>query len=141
MFKLDDEFLENVGLAALPETQRGLFLQSTYEELELRVGTALSRGLSDAQMEEFEAIIDRIPDCVIAWIERNAPDFANDPTYQKMEEALAEHTQPTHILCEFAATKWLDTNRPDYQAVVAEEFGKISAEIKSRAADILAGYR
>ena len=59
MFRLDDQFLKDIGLDGLPEEQKKPFLQHIYSELELRVGTRLSDGLSDTQLEEFEKIIDR----------------------------------------------------------------------------------
>ena len=59
MFQLDDKFLADIGLNDLPDEQKQAFLQHIYEELELRVGTRLSDGLSDQQLEEFEKIIDR----------------------------------------------------------------------------------
>ena len=59
MFQLDEKFLEDIGLNDLPEEQKKPFLQHIYDELELRVGTKLSDGMSDEQLEEFESIIDR----------------------------------------------------------------------------------
>ena len=53
MFQLDENFLNDIGLGSLPEAQKKPFLQHIYEELELRVGTRLSDGLSDEQLEEF----------------------------------------------------------------------------------------
>ncbi len=51
MFQLDDKFLQDLGLDQVPEEQRQAFLQHIYNELELRVGTELSDGMSDAQLE------------------------------------------------------------------------------------------
>ena len=38
MFRLDDQFLKDIGLDGLPEEQKKPFLQHIYSELELRVG-------------------------------------------------------------------------------------------------------
>ena len=54
MFHLDDNFLQEVGLEALPQNQRQAFLEQVYSSLEGRVGVQLSEGLSDNQLEEFE---------------------------------------------------------------------------------------
>ena len=56
MFHLDDNFLQEVGLEALPQNQRQAFLEQVYSSLEGRVGVQLSEGLSDNQLEEFESI-------------------------------------------------------------------------------------
>lgn len=140
MIKLDDAFLADVGLAEMPAADRQPFLQMVYEELELRVGTALSDGASDQQLEEFEAIINRDPNHVLAWIDTYAPDFESDPIYQRMQELKADRETPSAILCEYTATKWLELNRPDYKNVVDAEFRKMAETIRGQAREILAGH-
>ena len=140
MIQLNDEFLVDVGLADLPSAERPALLQMIYSEIELRVGTALSEGLSNAQLDEFEAIIDRIPDRVLVWIDSHTPDFENDPVYRRMCNLMEGTATPSQILCEYAATKWLEVNRPDYKEVVAVEVEKIAQEIRGRAPQILASH-
>lgn len=140
MIKLDDAFLAAVGLAAMPAADRPAFLQMIYEELESRAGVALSQGLSDAQLEEFAAIIDRVPDRVLAWIDTHAPDFESDPIYRRMQHLMADRATPSDILCEYTATKWLEINRPDYKRVVAAELDSIADTLRGQAPEILAGH-
>ncbi len=138
MFTLDDSFLADVGLADLPETQRKPFLQHVYEEIELRTGTAISDGMSDAQLEEYEKIIDRDFQAIAMWIDETVPDFLNDPIYQRMSNSLA-CASDAEVVCEYAATKWLEVNRPDYQDVVKKILDDIADEIRRDARKILAG--
>ena len=72
MFQLDDQFLQDVGLGDLPDDQKQAFLAHFREQLEMRVGTSLSDGLSDAQLAEFESFIDRDDEKVAAWLDANA---------------------------------------------------------------------
>lgn len=51
MFQLDDQFLQDVGLGGLPPEQKQEFLNYFREQLELRVGTRLSQGLTDEQLD------------------------------------------------------------------------------------------
>lgn len=99
MFNLDDDFLQSLGLGGLPEDQKQAFLQHLYEELELRVGTRLSEGMSDDQLADFERLID-----------------SND---------------------EQGALKWLETHRPNYKDVVADELEKLKQEVSSNKDKIL----
>lgn len=99
MFQFDDNFLQDLGLGDMPEEQKKEFLQHLYEELELRVGTRLSEGMSDQQLSSFEKLID-----------------GND---------------------EDGALNWLESNRPDYKAVVAEELEKLKQEVGSNKDQIL----
>ncbi len=140
MITLDNEFLATVGLAEMPADDRPAFLQMIYEELEFRVGVTLSDGLSDAQLEEFEAIMDRVPDRVLAWIDTHAPDFESDPIYRRMQNLMADRATPSAILCEYTATKWLEINRPDYKRVVAAVLDAIADTIRGQAPEILAGH-
>lgn len=76
MFNLDDNFLQSLGLGGLPDDQKQAFLQHLYEELELRVGTRLSEGMSDDQLAEFEKLIDSNDEQgALAWLEQNRPNY------------------------------------------------------------------
>lgn len=129
MFQLDDKFLQDVGLGELPAEQKKAFLDHFREQLELRVGTKLSEGLSDAQLEEFESFIDRKEDRVNAWLEANVPDFADDAIYQQLKAGAPENI-PEHVIrAEYASLKWLGLNRPDYRQVVASTMEGLKSEI------------
>lgn len=129
MFQLDDKFLEEVGLVDLPEDQKKAFLQHIYEQLEYRVGTKLSDGLSDQQLEEFEKIIDRDQATVDGWLAAHVPDPSNDEVFKRMKEALKMEDADPVLRAEFTATKWLEVNRPDYRDVVKLVLGELRAEI------------
>ena len=129
MFKLDDKFLADIGLNDLPEDQKKPFLEHIYSELELRVGTKLSDGLSDVQLEEFEKIIDRDEAKIIEWLSTNAPNYQQDETFIRLAEAAQLEPTDIRLQSEFAATKWLEVNRPDYRAVVAQVLEQLKAEI------------
>lgn len=129
MFKLDDQFLHDVGLDGLPEDQKQAFLEHIYSQLELRVGTRLSDGLSDAQLAEFESFVDRDEEKVRNWVNTNTPDFANDQAYQQLKNSAPEGTGEVAILAEYASLKWLGMNRPDYRDVVQQVLEEIKQEI------------
>ena len=139
MFKLDDQFLKDIGLDGLPDEQKKPFLQHIYSELELRVGTRLSDGLSDAQLEEFEEIIDRKQDKIMQWLAQNAPTYVEDPAFQKLQHAVNLPAEDPRLIAEFAATKWLEVNRPDYRDVVAAVLNELKQEITSNRDAILGG--
>lgn len=137
MFQLDDKFLEDVGLSSLPDDQKQAFLQHIYEELELRVGTKLSDGLSDQQLEEFEKIIDRDQMVVDGWLASHVQDYTNDQVFQRMQQALKLDSSDAALKAEYTATKWLEINRPDYRDVVKSVLDQLKAEIASNRDAIL----
>jgi len=137
MFQLDDQFLQDIGLADLPEDQKKPFLQHVYDQLEYRVGIRLSEGMTDAQLEEFEAIIDKKQEVIDAWIAQHAADYANDPLFQKIREASGLSEIDPVLHSEYAATKWLEVNRPDYRDVVAKTLEDLKQEISQSRDSIL----
>jgi hypothetical protein len=100
MFKLDNAFLEELGLGSLPPVEKNKMLAHIYETLEMRVGMKLAEQMSNEQLDEFESYINR------------------------QDEA--------------GALKWLESNFPDYKAVVADELEKLKAEISQVAPQIVA---
>lgn len=138
MFQLDDKFLEDVGLAGMPEEQKKPFLQHIYDELELRVGTRLSEGMSDGQLEEFESIIDRKDEVINAWLTTHVPDYHNDQAFGRIQQATGLDVNDPGLRAEYTATKWLEVNRPDYRDVVASVLDEIKKEVSGNK-DVLLG--
>lgn len=138
MFQLDDKFLQELGLENLPEEQKKAFLEHIYSQLELRVGARLSDGLSDAQLGEFEAFVDRNQERVHAWISAYAPAYETDPSFLQLRDKAPHGTEPLVVLSEYASLKWLSMNRPDYKRVVAEVLEELKREIISNRDVILA---
>lgn len=129
MFQLDDKFLQDLGLDQLPEEQRQAFLQHIYSELELRVGTELSDGLTDAQLEQFESIIDKDEAVIVGWIADNAPNYQQDEAFARLQQATGLDPNDQNLRDEYVATKWLEVNRPDYRDVVARVLEQLKQEI------------
>ncbi|HJQ08610.1 MAG TPA: DUF5663 domain-containing protein [Candidatus Saccharimonadales bacterium] len=76
MIKLDDDLLQELGLAALPAEEKKKLLAHIYETLEMRVGMKLAEQMSDAQLTEFEQFIDRNDEAgALRWLETNFPHY------------------------------------------------------------------
>lgn len=137
MFRLDDSFLQELGLDALPEDQKQAFLDHIYNQLEIRVGTKLSEGLTDAQLAEFESFVDRDQEKVHAWVSTYTPAYATDPTFIQLRDKSPQGVDPLAILSEYASLKWLGINRPDYKQVVASVLDELKREIMTNRDAIL----
>jgi hypothetical protein len=76
MIKLDDNLLQELGLAGLPPEEKKKLLAHIYETLEMRVGMKLAEQMSDAQLSEFEQFIDRNDEAgALRWLETNFPHY------------------------------------------------------------------
>jgi hypothetical protein len=140
LFQLDDDFLVSVGLASMPPIFRKPFLQHVYDTLEVRVGTNLGEGMTDSQLEEFEAIIDQNEGVVDEWIASNVPNYVSDEIYVRLAES-APTADESDLRAEFVATKWLAVNRPDYREVVARTLNELRREIAEVVVEILASIK
>jgi hypothetical protein len=139
MFQLDDKFLQDVGLGDLPEDQKKAFLDHFREQLELRVGTRLSEGLSDTQLAEFESFIDRDGPKVDAWLNANMPQYQDDQIFVQLKNGAPANIPEAVVKAEYASLKWLGLNRPDYRDVVAGTMDELKAEIIANRDAILGG--
>lgn len=71
--EFDEKFLQEMGLSAMPEDEKQKFLAYVQEELEVRIGERISRGLTEEQLNEFDMITD--PSEAAKWLEKNRPDY------------------------------------------------------------------
>jgi hypothetical protein len=93
--------------------------------------------MSDAQLEEFEAIIDRKDDIISAWLAKHVPDYHNDQAFGRIQQATGLDINDLGLKAEYTATKWLEVNRPDYRDVVASVLGELKKEVTSNKDTIL----
>jgi hypothetical protein len=128
MFRLDDKFLEDLGLGGLPEDQKQAFLQHIYSELEMRVGEKLTEGMSDELLDEFGAFVDMNEDGMNKWYAENLPDFRDRDDYKQLRQQNPQAPE-TAVMSEYGAMKWLQLNRPDYPQVVAQTLEELKQEI------------
>lgn len=93
MIKLDDDLLQELGLAALPAEEKKKLLAHIYETLEMRVGMKLAEQMSDAQLTEFEQFIDRNDEGgALKWLESNFPNY-KDVVAAEFERLKSEISQ------------------------------------------------
>ena len=85
--EFDEKFLQEMGLSAMPEDQKQQFLDYVQEELEVRIGERISKGLTEIQLNEFDMITDQIE--AAKWLEKNRPDY-REIVNRTIEEMKAE---------------------------------------------------
>lgn len=86
--EFDEKFLQEMGLSAMPEDEKQKFLEYVQEELEVRIGERISRGLTEVQLNEFDMITDQTE--ATRWLERNRPDYREivNRTINEMKEEI-----------------------------------------------------
>ncbi|MBQ2695279.1 hypothetical protein IJG04_01425 [Candidatus Saccharibacteria bacterium] len=71
--QFDEKFLADMGLSAMPEQEKQAFLDYIQEELEVRIGERIAKGMTEAQLAEFDSLTDQSE--ITAWLEKNRPDY------------------------------------------------------------------
>ncbi len=86
--RFDENFLKDMGLSAMPEDEKNRFLEYIQEELEIRIGERISKGLTEVQLNEFDIITD--PNEAAAWLEKNRPDYREivNRTIEEMKQEI-----------------------------------------------------
>ena len=85
--QFDEKFLQEMGLSAMPKDFQQKFLDYVQEELEVRIGERISKGLTQTQLNEFDMITD--PAEAANWLEKNRPDY-REIVNRTIEEMKAE---------------------------------------------------
>jgi predicted RNA-binding Zn ribbon-like protein len=100
MIRIDENLLIELGLGALPATEKQPFLKHIYETLEMRVGMKLAEQMTEAQLDEFEAFIDTNDEAgALKWLESNFPDY-KQVVVQELEKLKAEIKQDAQKILE-----------------------------------------
>lgn len=86
--RVDEQFMEEVGLGAMPLDEKQAFMQHAEEELEVRVGQAVGADLTDEQMDEFDKMTDLKQ--AAEWLNAHVPNFRQitEEVYQKFKQEL-----------------------------------------------------
>ena len=89
--QFDENFLKEMGLSAMPADKKQEFLNYIQEELEVRIGERISKGLTEAQLQEFDSLLGT--EEAAAWLEKNRPDYREivNRTVAEMKEAIAKN--------------------------------------------------
>ncbi len=85
--QFDENFLQEMGLSAMPEETKKKFLNYIEEEVNVRIGERISRGLSEAQLNEFDQITEPLE--ATKWLQENRPDY-REIVNRTIEEMKAE---------------------------------------------------
>ena len=102
--RIDDGLLEEVGLVALPQSEKAALLKHIYETLEMRVGMRLADQMTNAQLDEFERFFNAQDDTgAFQWLESNFPNYKDivADEYGKLKQEIAQ-TAPSILAASHA---------------------------------------
>ena len=87
--------IHQANLSCIRRKEKQKFLDYLQEELEVRIGERISRGLTEVQLNEFDMITDQAE--ATRWLEKNRPDY-REIVNRTIEEMKAEIRANRHKL-------------------------------------------
>jgi hypothetical protein len=95
----------------------------------------MSEGLSEAQLDEFEKIIDNDANTINKWLE-SIGDYKNHDIYKKLVEAAGGESP--EVTNDFVTAAWLSQNCPQYEQIINSSINDLRDEIVANKDQILA---
>lgn len=89
--QFDEQFLQEMGLSAMPADKKQDFLNYIQEELEVRIGERIAKGLPEDKLQEFDSL--STTEEVVKWLEKNRPDYREivDRCIAEMKQSIAKN--------------------------------------------------
>jgi hypothetical protein len=137
MFKLNDEFLVEMGLSEMPAEKKQAFLDHVESEMDRRIGEKISEVLTDEQFDEFTKVSDADAEAVNRVLTKIG-DWQNDRIFQSLVAATGLAADDATLLNQYASMMWISQNVPNYSEIVNAEVGKITAEVRANREQIIA---
>lgn len=94
--KIDNDLLQQLGLASLPDAEKNSLLRHIYETLEMRVGMRLADQMTNEQLDEFEKYFDAKDDAgAFKWLESNFPNYKEivQEEFDKLKSEVGQSAQ------------------------------------------------
>jgi len=126
MFKLDDNFWESIGGNGFSAEQRREFEAEVKGEVELRIGSEISRDMTRAQLDEFDKIIDDDGSFNEWWLRQHHPDYKNGKYYNTLK---SKGYKGANLIREVTSGLWLHKNKPDFGRIADECSEEVLQEI------------
>ena len=112
----DDYIIEKLGIESYDDERKALIL----DQVRTYIGEAISKTLSAQQLHQYQEIIDANDAVIQPWLEKNIPNYKENPVYQQLEagrEDDPEQNDPAKI---FAGLAWVEVNVPNVKEITDE---------------------
>ena len=137
MYQFDESFLDTVGLSAMPQEQRAPFLEYAQEQLEVRIGEAMSKQLSEEQLKEFDLIADNDSATIQNFLTQYG-DYKNDSDFRNIVANVGTNDDDPEVISNFVTIKWLEKNCPQYRTIIKTSLADLQTEIYNQREALLA---
>ncbi len=124
----EDQLIEQLGIGSLPQERQAEIL----EELNFKIGQAISADYTEQQINEYEAIVNDEHDVIDAWLAQYVPDYKESPVYKEIAASYdddPEHINPAKV---FASLAWSQLNSPNAKEIVDQTIEDFKKELAAQ---------
>lgn len=120
-----EDLIEQLGIQNLPEDEQN----EAVEVATHRIGLAVTATLSEAQFNEYQAIVDDTKEVIDAWLASNVPDYKDSVVFQQFEEGYADDPEKNSPEKLFASVAWIQKNVPNVQELITKALSDYKQEL------------
>lgn len=110
-----EDIIEKLGIQDVPTDEQDAIVEMATHH----IGMAITNTLSEAQFNEYQAIVDDNQDVITAWLAKNTPDYKDSIMFQQFEEGYASDPEKNSPEKLFASIAWIQLNVPNVEALIA----------------------
>jgi hypothetical protein len=126
MFGIEDKFLEEIGIANMPEPAKNHLIEGIQQTIQDRVLIALSDQIDEFLTNELEQI-NQSPEFAEQWLKKNLPHYEGSQQYKQFAEIVPNENSKQL----YAQSKWFEMNIPTYPETIERVIGQVKQELKT----------
>ena len=127
MFELSDQYLEDIGIASMPEPARSTLITNIQKLIQDRLNLRIADELSDEKVAELERISTSLDDAKW-WLGENYPRYEGSLEFDQFKQQAKEGEDPVSL---FGQVKWFQMNIPNFAVYLQETLEEVKGELKT----------
>lgn len=127
MFSIDEKFMEDIGILAMPKEARDQLVAGIEESIKTEVLIEVADDITDFLQSELEGIGESA-DFANEWLSRNLPHYAGSKEFEQFSEK-ASPAEGATIEQLYAYAKWFEMNIPTFGATIETVKERVKQEL------------
>jgi hypothetical protein len=119
-----EDLIEQLGIQDLPQDEQNEIVEVATH----RIGLAVTATLTEAQFNEYRAIVDDTKEVIDAWLASNVPEYKDSVIFQQFVEGYDDDPEKNSPEKLFATIAWIQVNVPNVQELIAKALNEYKQE-------------
>jgi hypothetical protein len=119
-----EDLIEQLGIQDLPQDEQNEIVEVATH----RIGLAVTATLTEAQFNEYRAIVDDTKEVIDAWLASNVSEYKDSVIFQQFVEGYDDDPEKNSPEKLFATIAWIQVNVPNVQELIAKALSEYKQE-------------